>query len=390
MSYENTLETLIASSQEDSYQTEVIYLDRDASYTYIRVDVPLSEQTLGAPLLGASYYPFLIGFSNFADLIAFEDFEGIFRISDLMVEHPIQIYSDPELSPMNSTVILTWTPDDQHLLIDPIGAPKPALIFHLQTGEIEEWNYVCDRVAMSERSKKLAVWCVSNQDLSEFAVLEWGGEIWYAQQPPEQEIFRAREKVGRSEDELFRLFNLYRNAGWSSDGERIAYYDPQDKTGSLMIIDSVGDIQMRIPGKAYWLTEFYQERDFFDGHPIKWSKGNRRILIAAVGDTKKPCPEEVLTLIDRKYVNPGCWQVVDASTGDILWHLADLVAQESEGRLSLYHTYEDATISSDGAYLTIYSFAAADIKFFIIDIETGEIIFDPPLRLQQSRWGPLH
>jgi len=166
----------------------------------------------------------------------------------------------------------------------------------------------------------------------------------------------------------------------------IAYFDPQDETGNLTIINLSGDIQLQIPEKAYWLTDYYQENPYLPGLPIQWSMDGLHLLILGIGDYTNPCSEFTSTLDNRIYHNPGCWQVIELATGDIEWQDSNLSSSPGS-RLFIRNRYQEATISRNGAYISLYNYFPADTRFYIVDVETGNILYNCAWSIFRMRWG---
>jgi hypothetical protein len=111
----------------------------------------------------------------------------------------------------------------------------------------------------------------------------------------------------------------------------------------------------------------------------------KKILFYGVGDATTPCPERTINIGEEvNYTNPACWQVIDTESGATIWTLASLAKHEPIERLNA--SFDNASISGGGRYLGMYSFYPADYKLYIIDLETGEVIFTSPLRVEESIW----
>jgi hypothetical protein len=374
---------LSASAQSSGHINEALFLHFSQSNQYSLLDMDDSYPTLlDDTLLGTGSTMFRIGFANFANWIAYEDNQANFWIADLLNNRPILILTAPIT--LQDELLFTWSPDDQHLIVDFDQPEISDLIFHLQTGQWEVWNYVCDRLAYSPHSQEISIWCpsVSNNN---FMVLEWGGESWYSEQPPEQEVLTSYENTEQI-DKRFNAFPLYRNTGWSSDGDLIAYYDPQDDTGALTIMNSYGEVQRQIPGMAYWLTDFYQENPNLPGSPIQWSLDGSRLLVLAIGKNTNPCSDFTSTFNNRTYPNPGCWQLLDPATGETIWQDSSLPYNTNVG-IFIRNQYYEVTISRHGQYISLCSLFPADNWFYIINVETSEILYARAWSIFRMRWG---
>lgn len=187
------------------------------------------------------------------------------------------------------------------------------------------------------------------------------------------------------EDFRFRLFSLYRNVGWSSDGHHIAFFNPKDSTGTLTIVDQFGKIEQKIPQKAYWLSNFYKKETELPGTPIQWSKTGDRLLILAIGNTDNPCPTIEISAgsLQGSYPNPGCWQVIDSRTGNQTWNSANV-----ENGQIIYREFE-AAISPDGRNVAFFTYMNGfNPQSYIIDIDTQTILQTAPYTIERIRWGP--
>jgi hypothetical protein len=320
---------------------------------------------------------FRMSFANFLDLIAYVDVQGYFWIADITTIPRLLVFSGKDY-PWDD-VRINWTPDDRHLIVE-FGHPDyQDQIFHLESGEWETWDSICDTVAHSPRTDRLAIWCYSSAKKA-YTIFEWGGEVWTSVQPPEQVLFIASPP---DRWDTFGSFLLYRNAGWSSGGEMIAYYDPEDATGALQIVTLRGEEVLRVPEKAYWLTDFYKEGRSVPGIPLQWSLDSARLLLLGIGKPGQECPE--FDDEDTVYRNPGCWQVLDLASGTVMWQATNLYPWQEPTVLSM-HFYTNPTISGSGQYVAID--APFDIEpLFLWDVESGEMLNNLPYDIEKMRWG---
>lgn len=371
---------------------EVIFVqDRLNAGTYFYVHPDLrgatdylsSDQILASPgpkSPGSGY----LSFSNFDTKIAYFDLEDNVWIDNLTNTRPIKVYSYKGNG--NLSVQLTWTPDDKHLILDFNNKTIPNMIYHLNSAKLEEWDYVCDRLATSPRTQKVAIWCISTKSGGNYAIVEWGGNIWYNNQPPKKDILRS---ISMKEDYRFRLFPLYRNVGWSSSGALFAYFNPQDKTGALQIANVDGKVTMQLSQKAYWLSGLYKKKVDLPGVPIQWSKSGDRLLVFSVGDSQNPCPTLRIEVgsLQGDYPNPGCWQVYDSKTGEKLWISANL---SSTGDYYFDLKLGEATLSEDGKMIALFAYVNGyNPKFFVLYIDKNKILQVAPFTVEKLRWGPI-
>ena len=292
-----------------------------------------------------------VGFANFANLIicpsGLENGDDQYLVTDMFGKQVYRILG-PEVG-------WRWSPDDLHLIAEPDAEwDRKGTIYHLLTGELEDWPYTCDRVALSPRSGRLATWCRSVPEGQAFGVIEWGGETWVSPQAPGEALVQKSPEIYWTD----------RFWGWAADGERIAYFDPE---GSLIIADAQGAPLLALPG----VKDQYSS--------IQWAANGERMLLDVRGRADKPCPTYTGEYTDKVYENPPCWQVIDAHSGAVIWHQADigkiagLEAEENsyllEGGIS--HT----AISADGRYLAMYYYWNDTGLIVIVDVDTNTLVW---------------
>jgi hypothetical protein len=341
------------------------------------------QETLSFPtsMLGPGGSPHLV-FANHKEMMAYWDANtprGLW-ISDLAYSNPYLVFTDTEEDYAHANI--TWTPDDFHIIVDSLDEDSPDLIYHVDTNELEIWQYKCERLTISPKSKLLSIWCDPEETTANYAIIEWGGEIWFTEREPENEIVNWKDiKLGP--------MGLYSILGWSSDGEKVAYFNTNDNEGSLYIASAHDIKQLILPNSAYWLSPIYQIIYPFD-HPIEWSKNGEMLLFLAIGDETLPCPDSEIRTEpnDGVYQNDACWHVMDISTGEVIWNLSDLDIDSDKPSYS--RDYYSATISDDGKLLSISSRNYFEKYMFIIDIETNTILWDNHhLTADSHRWGRL-
>ncbi len=332
-----------------------------------------------------------LAFSNHSNLMAYWTVgqPGKLFISDLSNQIQYLVFTDTSQGYANGNrapeIRLIWSPDDTHLIVDEKNGVELDFIYHLKTGVIEPWPYDCDRIARSPKSGKMATWCILTTDATKFAVLEWGGEVWYSQEPPADELVRRTVppvRLGLEEKPLVW--------GWSPSGEKIAFYDPDDPLGNLYIADADGDIQLSIPGKAYWLVD-NDPAGLPPYDPIRWSFSENRILIYGAGEENLNCPPWKNIFDENPEAKPvSCWQVIDASNGETVWTISDSlegIFYGSDVSFAQNFTFRNASLSPDGKYLALFSYVSGAKNLNIIDLDSHKVLrgwdFDVPL----MRWS---
>lgn len=328
-----------------------------------------------------------ISFSFNGNRIAYQKSNGEIWISDLMINKPIKLV---DMSAGNETGSnLIWTPDDIHLIIDNVDPNQPDLIYEINSGKLETWNRTCNQLVLSPRTKQLAVGCWSKDD-NQYAYIEWGGEIWVTKNPPDKIVFKFDLEEPKNMDPNLRTlsigmkylpFSFHLVAGWSPDGKRVAYYDPQDHLNSLIILNSDGEIENRIPHKAYWQVSTDGSYDSLPGLPIQWSGNGRMLLLYGKGSEKAQCSSSKSENNNQPQLsnNHNCWQVIDSEKWETQWYPSNLLSDNPI-------VYENASLSEDGNELAMNSFYPSGNKFQVIDISNSNIILDTPLSVSDFRW----
>lgn len=289
-------------------------------------------------------------FAHYANFVAYwtNSEKGQLWVADMELTEPKVVFTDENeiYTPFEDVSLpyldFIWTPDDLHLILDPRNKELPNLIYHQQTGQVEEWPWLCNRFAISPRTQQVAWWCGSEQDLEEFAVIEWGGEIWISPSEPEQIIVQY---------EIDRTKQWQENWAWSSDGQQMAYFDPADEEGHLWLTSLQGNITSQFPGSAWWLN--YQSLYPFSGDTLHWSFDKQKLLVYAYELYPSACPpyNDLSSMSDDPIKQP-CWQLVDTKNYELIWSWQSTwSASELPEEDKLVFWVGDATISSDGQYI---------------------------------------
>lgn len=278
-----------------------------------------------------------IAFSNHTAQIAYWLTEtGTLWVSDATYERPRLLFTDdnnvyvpPDYLFPQDLLETSWSDNDRYLLIRSYENPELNRILDLEQGIDQPWYWVCDALIHSSRSGRLATLCREEEGLEApftYAIMEWAGEIWYADEAP-GEIW------------LDCLSPSYRCWQWSADGTRVAFFNPADPEGHLAIGDPDGDYIQLLPGiSLYGQAEapdgdpqFDQFRHgdlhfdlFRQRTPFAWSKDNRTLLVNGLGLPHRPCPLRYLETAPDTPLTRSCWQVIDLSNQAIIWNEMDL------------------------------------------------------------------
>jgi hypothetical protein len=339
--------------------------------------------------------PIAIRFAHEEQLMAYVDLDGTAWISDLMNQRKVHLFKYE--SPIGEHPQVLWTPDDQHIIFDMEYGDSPAVIYHRQSGQFEEWPYRCDRIAISPQSKRAALWCPSDHD-ENWAVVEWGGELWYANKAPDKTIVKSYTTKARLVHSgwmpAFNRIPIYRNAAWSPDGEWIAFFVPEDQHGDLRIVNAYGEEIQRYKALAYWLAEGPDEVEGLSGSfPLQWSQDNAKLLIYGVGEKNNPCPSRLHDGVI--YHNPGCWQILDIQKGKTVWSMKSFVDslpdfEYLKPEKNEFFSIGNASISPQGRYVSFYCCGPPDKRIYVLDVELGSIIHWARIAdVQHIRWGLL-
>lgn len=326
---------------------------------------------------GRAHFPdnlLSFAFAQFANQFAYwvGGAQGQLWLADLDNRHPRLIFADKSGQyghfREGEGIALTWSPDDMHLIVEVSDHSAPDLIYHVQSGRLEAWPWNCDRVGVSPRSQRLAMWCSSDTDQSRFAIIEWGGEIWYSDQAPTTEVVRAvKIRPG-----FYRAW--MRPWSWSPDGRQLAYFDQTDTGGFLHIVDAAGQHLKVLPGGIQSLGQ----STFLYPEDLQWSQDGRHLLVNANGSVAHPC----LSYPNGLYLT-RCWQVLDSDTGAVLWTLGD--SPNAIPDLTSW-TPLHAALSPDGNLVAMTLTNRPFDTGFVVNIETGQVsgINSP---VNAMRWG---
>jgi hypothetical protein len=242
------------------------------------------------------------------------------------------------------TPYLFWSADSLHLFITLEPQREPAVLdqqtqnsvskreHHLyshQTGSIESWDRDCDRIGLSPRTEQVAMWCPSIEGSEiDYAVIEWGGDIWFTIQPP--------DTVLKIRDPEFSIPTWH----WSEDSQQIIYANQDRVSPRVLTLATVksGEIVTETLGD-YGLS--------YAG--LNWSADQRYIAF------KGQCPT----------ISP-CLLVLDLQTIRVIW--------TSEGLGEANRGLHGHFWHSSDSLLLQPSFIDGSYNVFIIDVAAQAVI----------------
>lgn len=323
--------------------TQVNYLDFGrlvfARYGYYGwFDLMVSLPSQGYKLLNDPYQPYsmnqtnlsprvgdIFSFSHYSDQVAYWAFANPAEVwvSSITAETIQQVVIDPNgIMPKYDQLVqgslkLSWSPDDLYLFIrhKQIGLNY---IYNMETGVLQEWLWECNGLILSEHSSNVATWCQRFAEIEPtnplYAVIEWGGEIWYSESIPGRILLEP-------------LPGEVPFLGWSANGQLIAYMSPLNN--HLTIVDLQGNqFQELLPGISLFQNSYlsdYQQYELFNGEqPIIWSREAAVLLVYGFGETEHTCPFLISIDTQQQYTQP-CWQAINTDTKEVIWSESDLI-----------------------------------------------------------------
>lgn len=237
----------------------------------------------------------------------------------------------------NQRVSLFWVADGSHIfvILEPaitppiLGQPTPdpitirtRYLISVETKEVQLWEWECDRIALSPQTNHIATWCPSIfSGKPEYAVIEWGGEIWFSTKPPTSVL-----KIRVPEFQ-------YPTWVWSQNGQQVVYSAQDEEIPTALVrayIDS---------GQVITTTLGVFEGSY---NYLNWSVDQRYISFLG------RCPT----------VNP-CLMVVDTETGETVWTSEGLGQVNSNLHKHMWHPNNNLILQP--------SFVDGQYTVFIID-----------------------
>lgn len=324
-------------------------------------------------------------FANFADRVAYwtGSIPSELVVSDLGLKSPVTLFVDSDgkykiqdYPYPNDEIELIWSPDDLHLIVNVPADKKLNLIYDMNTGLVNNWPYKCETIARSPRTSMWALWCLGDGEGNAYAIIEWGGNIWYTNMMPDEILVSAHEEFRRAWK-------------WSSDGENIAYYDPEDADGFLYIANQRGERKKLLPASAFWLAQshpvFLPPED-----PLQWSSDGTRLLIYALGESDDACPNWYNIFGESSNsIRVPCWQVLELSSEKMVWRLATSaqeLASSQDPKVVEAWSYYNASISPDGRVVALAGINGGLDKLHIVNVDNGEVTSSLDISLGPMRW----
>lgn len=283
-------------------------------------------------------------------------------------------YREPKRLPAGG--IIGWSPDDLYLFLYDNTQPKQSLVYDMTTGVMESWYWQCDSVILSPQTGRLATLCprmtgVSTEQKA-YAILEWGGEIWYA------DTLSVEPFLQPTADGL-ALWE------WSFNGEWLAFFDPDDPEGHLWLADAFGNRHSLFPGMSVFNEPEPQDLTYLPPRDriFVWARSAPVLLVEGYGQAENPCPPYVTSFHPDVYVPIWpCWQAVDIATGEIIWNEGslpqNLPPREPEIPPRMTIDSSTMTVSPNGRAAAMHLFNPH--RIIIADLQTGrvtDIIWNP-------------
>lgn len=286
-------------------------------------------------------------------------------------------YREPKLLLSGDFERVVWSPDDLHLFLYDNAAPEESLAYDVITETMTEWVWECDSIILSPQTSRLATLCPLMDGVSveqkAYAVLEWGGEIWFADTLPVEPFLQP------TADGL-ALWE------WSFNGEWLAFFDPDDPEGHLWLADAFGNRHSLLPGISVFNEPEPQDLTYLPPRDriFVWARSAPVLLVEGYGQAENPCPPYVTSFHPDVYVPIWpCWQAVNIVTGEITWNEGSLpqnlppLELEIPPRMTVDSS--TMTVSPNGRAAAMHTFNPH--RIIIADLQTG--------RVTDITWNPV-
>lgn len=339
----------------------------------------------------------LHAFSYYSDQVAYwtRTNPSELWISDVALEEPRQIYTDREglyvsrgSLPTENLQQVRWSPDDRHLITYASPGRRTHLIYHLETGQLEEWYWLCQDVVISPQTGRLAVLCTIDDRLNfssenTYAIMEWEDSIWYTSERPERIISQSLPDG---------------TIPWrfSADGTLLAYFDPNDSGHYLSIATVNGDIRRILPGSSPLQQDQSMntfETQYYAAWPerylgfFRWSSDGKMLLALMLGNVQHPCRTRQ-SVEGNDLRESLCWQVVDVTTGDVLW--TDIDSEKTLFRDEFAKStirIIQAEFSPNGKMIAVHGQYFSNHLLAVVDLNTSIARRLFPLPVGQIHWA---
>lgn len=338
-------------------------------------------------------------FSNYSDQIAYWSYEypSTLWVSDIRLQNsrPAFVDTDGLYAPDGSLdaqdLRLSWSPDDQHLIVYSPNPETPHLIYHLNSGEVEEWYWSCDTVIISSRTGHLALLCpldLTKEQTSweTYAIIEWKGEIWFTSSLPQEIISQPLPDENKT-----ILWSI------SPDGQKVAYLDPQDTTYSLLVTDANGYTTSLLPESSILQSDHVGiESPYYYRAPgysfFHWSSDSQLLALYALDTETTHCRPYIDPYIEdidtgKSYTVP-CWQVVDLTVQKVVWaekaSMETLFLTESEQQKMII---ESIDFSPDSQFIVVRGQDFSYPLLAIVSLKSLIAYRLEPLQYARIYWG---
>ena len=278
-------------------------------------------------------------------------------------------YREPKLLLSGGFERVVWSPDDLHLFLYDNAIPEESLAYDVITGTVTEWVWECDSIILSPQTGRLATLCPRMADVfteqKAYAVLEWGGEIWFADTLPVEPFLQP------TADGL-ALWE------WSFNGEWLAFFDPDAPEGHLWLADAFGNRHSLFPGMSVFNEPEPQDLTYLPPREriFVWARSAPVLLVKGYGQTENPCPPYFTSFHpDIDVPIWPCWQAVNIVTGEIIWNEGSLppnlppLGQEIPPRMDIDSSTMTVSPNARAAAMHLFN----PHRIIIVDLQTGRV-----------------
>lgn len=358
------------------------------------------DPTIVDERLNLSYDPsesLSFSFSHYSDQIAYwtPEYPSTLLIANIRLEQFQPVFTDTnglyvqeELLVSTQDLRLSWTPDDQHLIVYSPNPERPHLIYHLASQEIDNWFWLCQSVIISPKTSQLALLCPidltkQSPPSEKYAIIEWNDEIWFTSETPLTIISQPLP-----DGTILWSF--------SEDGQQVAYLDPADSTYSLLLTDASYQVRSLLPGSSILqldkgLLDLDIESPYYKGvmanRFFQWSRDGELLLALVLGQQPNGCRQLMNSEVNILFETP-CWQVVKPSTNQVIWTEKDSIttlypSQEVRQTMEL----DKVEFSPDSKFIAVHGYYFSNQLLAVIDLQSFTAYQLQPLQYAQIYWG---